>query len=334
MKTTTRIVIVLSLILTSCIKEPELQPNTYKGNFESLWKIIDTRYCYIDYKHIKWDSIHTVYSHKVDTIKSGYSFFEVMGTMLSELKDGHVNLYSDFDQTRYWKWFSNYPSNFDSKLIYTSRYLADDYKIAGGIRYKKINNGKIGYMYYEEFSNDFSDNNIAYIFKYFSNCKGIILDVRDNGGGYLDLSEQLASYFFSSETVTGYICHKTGNGHSDFSKPIEIKTPAHKSIQWGRPIIILTNRKSYSATNSFVSRMKMAPHAIIVGDNTGGGGGMPLSSELPNGWLVRFSASPMFDANMNQTEWGIEPNVKVSLNTNDIANGYDTIIEKAISLIK
>lgn len=334
MKTKTCIFFLLLLSLTSCIKEPELQPNTYRGNFESLWKIIDTRYCYLDYKHINWDSIHTVYSHRVDTIKSNYSFFDIMGNMLAELKDGHVNLYSDFDQTRYWKWFSDYPTNFDSKLIYTSRYLSDDYKIAGGIRYKKINNGKVGYMYYEEFSNDFSDNNIAYIFKNFSNCNGLIIDVRGNGGGYLDLSEQLASYFFSTETVTGYICHKTGEGHSDFSKPIEIKTPSHKSIQWGRTVIILTNRKSYSATNSFVSRMKMAPHAIVVGDKTGGGGGMPLSSELPNGWLVRFSASPIFDANMNQTEWGIDPNIKINLNSNDVANGYDTIIEKAISLIK
>jgi C-terminal processing protease CtpA/Prc len=157
--------------------------------------------------------------------------------------------------------------------------------------------------------------------------------VRNNGGGYLDLSEQLASYFFTSETVTGYMQHKTGNGHSDFSEPIAIKTPTHKDIKWQRPVAVLSNRMSYSATNSFVSRMKLAPNAVIVGDSTGGGGGLPISSELPNGWMVRFSSSPMFDATMQHTEWGIAPDVKVDLKTSDTDNGYDSIIETAITLI-
>jgi len=330
--------IVLSLFIaslfSSCIDEPIVQPNTYKGNFEALWQIIDTKYCYLDYKKINWDSIHTVYKTKVNLVSTDDDFFDLMAGMLNELKDGHVNLYSDFNKSRYWKWFTDYPSNFNSSLIYNPRYLGDNYRIAGGFNYQKIANGTIGYMYYGDFSNTFYDNNIALIFQYFADCRGLIIDVRDNGGGYLDLSEQLASYFFTQEKVTGYMSHKTGTGHSDFSKPVEIKTPAHKTIQWQAPVVILTNRLSYSATNAFVCRMKQAPNAVIVGDKTGGGGGMPLSSEIPNGWMVRFSAVPMFDANMNQIEWGIDPDVKISLTSADETKGYDTIIERAISLIK
>ena len=168
---------------------------------------------------------------------------------------------------------------------------------------------------------------------YFAQCKGLIIDVRDNGGGSLDYSKQLASYFFNVETTTGYIQHKNGDGHADFSTPIAMKTPAHKSIQWQRPVIVLTNRKSYSATNDFVNRMKQSPKGIIVGDKTGGGGGLPLSSELPNGWMVRFSSSPLYDSSMQSTEWGIDPDFNVALTSADELNGIDTIIEKAIKLI-
>jgi C-terminal processing protease CtpA/Prc len=80
--------------------------------------------------------------------------------------------------------------------------------------------------------------------------------------------------------------------------------------------------------------MIMAPHCIVVGDQTGGGGGLPFSSELPNGWMVRFSASPMFNSNMQNTEWGIEPNVNDSLKISDQAKGIDTIIKRAIAKIK
>jgi hypothetical protein len=321
-------------LLASCMNEPAVQPNTFKGNFEALWQIIDTKYCYLDVKRINWDSIHSVYAPKVDTVKKDMTFFTLMGNMLAELKDGHVNLYSDFNVSRYWKWFTDYPSNFSSTLIANSRYLGLNYMIAGPFHYALITNGKAGYIYYESFENSFSDSNIAAMMNYFSGCKGLIIDVRNNGGGSLDYSKQLASYFFKVETVTGYMRHKTGSGHSDFSAPVEIKTPADKNIQWQPTVFVLTNRMSFSATNDFINRMKESPNGIIVGDKTGGGGGLPLSSELPNGWLVRFSSSPMYDANMQSTEFGIDPDYQVALNPTDQANGIDTIIEKAISLIK
>ena len=334
MKKITLIIILSALLLPACMNEPVQQPNTYKGNFEALWQIIDTKYCYLDYKHINWDSIHTVYGARVDTVKSEYHFFDLMGSMLAELKDGHVNLYSEFNRSRYWKLFQDYPANFSSSLIKNSRYLGSNYLIAGGFDYVKLNNGTIGYIYYEDFSNGFTDTNMAYIIRYFINCKGLIIDVRNNGGGSLDYSKKLASYFFKEETVTGFMSHKTGDGHSEFSTPVELKTPADENVQWQRPVIVLTNRMSYSATNDFVNRMKQAPNARIVGDKTGGGGGLPLSSELQNGWLVRFSSSPMFDSKMQSTEWGIEPDVCDSVKVSDQAKGIDTIIETAIKLLK
>lgn len=328
------ILLLSAALLPSCMNEPAVQPNTYKGNFESLWQIIDTKYCYLDFKHINWDSIHTVYATKVDTVKKNLTFFSLMGNMLAELKDGHVNLYSDFNVSRYWKWFTDYPANFSASLLSKSRYLGLDFMVAGPFHYAIIANGKVGYIYYGSFEDGFSDSNVAAMVNYFSGCKGIIIDVRNNGGGSLDYSKKLASYFFKVETVTGYLRHKTGNGHSDFSAPVELKTPADKNIQWQRTVVVLTNRMSFSATNDFVNRMKESPLGIIVGDKTGGGGGLPLSSELPNGWLVRFSSSPMYDANMQSTEFGIDSDYPVALNATDQANGIDTIIEKAITLIK
>jgi hypothetical protein len=315
------------------MNEPAVLPNTHEGNFQALWKIIDTRYCYLDYKNINWDSIYTVYHQKLPAATSELTFFDLLGNMLDELKDGHVNLYSDFDRSHYWKWFQDYPANFNSTLLENNRYLGQNPRSVNGLEYGTIDNGKIGYIYYGSFSNGFSDNNIVYILNSFSACRGIIIDVRDNGGGSLDNSKQLASYFFKNDTITGYIRHKTGDGHSDFSKPVEIITPGHKTIQWQRPVAILTNRMSFSATNDFVNRMKQAPHAIIVGDKTGGGGGLPFSSEIPNGWMVRFSASPMFDSNMQNTEFGIDPDVRDSITVSDQAKGIDTIIERAIKLI-
>ena len=74
--------------------------------------------------------------------------------------------------------------------------------------------------------------------------------------------------------------------------------------------------------------MRCCPNTIIVGDRTGGGAGLPFSSELPNGWIVRFSACPMYDAQGNSTEFGIDPDYNIQLSESD------TIIEYARQLIK
>jgi C-terminal processing protease CtpA/Prc len=275
-----------------------------------------------------------VYQSKLSSVSDEFDFFDLLGEMLNELRDGHVNLYSDFDRSRYWNWFEDYPSNFQADLIYSPRYLGSDYRISGGMRYGKIDGGRIGYIYYGDFSSTFTLTNLKFIFDYMSDCEGLILDVRNNGGGYLSSAETLASCFFDKKTLTGYMTHKLGDGHSDFSKPIAMYTEKSDTLSWTKPVMVLTNRLSYSATNAFVSQMKYAPNATIVGDRTGGGGGLPLSNELPNGWMVRFSAVPMYDAAMQHIEWGLDPDVKVDMRSTDAKAGIDTIIERAIALLR
>lgn len=334
MKKRLKLLLPLLLVLLSCVEDPVSYPNTWQGNFDALWNTIDTRYCYLDYKQINWDSIKVVYQSKLASVSDEFHFFDLMGEMLNELKDGHVNLYSDFDLSRYWNWFEDYPTNFQADLIDSPRYLGSDYRISGGMRYGKIDGGRIGYIYYGDFSATFTQANLKFIFDYLSDCQGLILDVRNNGGGYLNSAETLASCFFDKKTLTGYMSHKTGDGHSDFSKPIAMYTEKSDSIHWDKPVAVLTNRLSFSATNAFVCQMKAAPRATIVGDRTGGGGGLPLSNELPNGWLVRFSAVPMYDAAMQHIEWGLDPDVKVGMRSTDASAGYDTIIERAIALFR
>ena len=69
------------------------------------------------------------------------------------------------------------------------------------------------------------------------------------------------------------------------------------------------NQGVYSAANDFTLRMKGLPQVKIVGVKTGGGGGLPMSSELPNGWAVRFSSSRTYDADGADIEQGITPDV-------------------------
>ena len=320
----------LLLFFFSCIEIKDYE-NTPRGNFEALWTIMDEHYCFFEYKGIDWNRIHRDYSQRIDNSMSNESLFMLLDRMLQELQDGHVNLSSAFDIGRYWKWFEDYPINYRQELI--DAYLGTDYRIAGGLRYRMLDDN-VGYVRYADFSSAIGESGLDYVIDKLSLCSGLIIDVRNNGGGLLTNSDKLASRFMNEKTLVGYIQHKTGKGHSDFSKPYPVHITPSTRLRFQKPVVVLTNRKCYSATNDFVNAMRYAPHVTILGDKTGGGSGLPFSSELPNGWSVRFSACPMYDKDMQQIEFGIDPDVAVSLLESDVKAGKDTLIEMARELLK
>jgi len=327
------LILITLLAFTSCVTEDE-QPNTRQGNFEALWKIIDDHYCFFDYKQqeygLDWNAVYQKYKVRVNEQMTSEQLFEVLGDMLSELRDGHVNLSASYDYARYWSWQEDFPKNFSDSL--ERRYLGTDYKIAGGLRYRILDDN-IGYIRYASFQSGFGDGNLDDVLSYLALCRGLIIDIRNNGGGTLTYAERLASRFTNKQVLVGYMRHKTGTGHNDFSEMEPQYLEPSSRLRWHKPVCVLTNRSVFSSANEFTMYMKALPGVKLVGDRTGGGAGMPFSSSLPNGWNVRFSACPMYDAQQESTEFGIEPHHYVNLTDEDFQRGQDTIIEFARKLL-
>ncbi len=319
------IVPLLCALLLGCVKEQEFDNNP-RGNFEALWKIMDEHYCFFEEKGVDWNAIRAMYAQRVDNGMTDSQLLEVLGGMLAELKDGHVNLFTSFDMGRYWGFHENYPANYASEIV--DNYLKTDYRVANGFRYRVLDDN-VGYITCSSFANPIGDGTLDQILTYLAPCNGLIIDVRQNGGGMVTSAEKLAARFTNEEIRVGYMRHKTGKGHRDFSPLIEQRLKPAKGVRWQKRVVVITNRRVYSAANEFVKYMRCCPNVMVVGDMTGGGAGLPFSSELPNGWIVRFSACPMYDKDKRSVENGMAPDVKVSLSANDVARGRDTLIETA-----
>ena len=317
------------VLLASCVDEVE-HDNTPTGNFEALWEIMDEHYCFFSYKQIDWQAVYNKYKVRVSDKMSENQLFEVCCDMLSELRDGHVNLSYSMDYGRYWAWQEGYPKNFSDTL--ERRYLGTDYKIASSLRYRVLDDN-IGYIRYDSFQKAIGEGNLDDVLVYLALCRGLIIDIRNNGGGDLTTAEMLAGRFVHEKTLVGYMQHKTGTGHNDFSDLEPQYLEPSSNFRWHKPVCVLTNRSVYSAANSFTVLMRALPNVTRVGDHTGGGSGMPMSNSLPNGWSVRYSACPMYDKDKQQTEFGISPDVNVALSDESTAKGIDDIIEAARKII-
>lgn len=335
-------------LLLSCIFLPMLCACSVREDFSSdpllnynvLWETLDKHYSFFDIKLPPDSSWRDMYYKHLPKIKQGMtndSLFLVMTELMAELKDGHVNLVTPFDYGRYWRWHSDYPSNFSPNLI--AHYLGDKYRIAGGLRYCMIeyNNhtaDSIGYLRFASFSSALSASNLTASLSRLGKCRALIIDIRDNGGGSVATSDLFARHFMQESRVVGTSRHKTGPGHQDFSSPTELSlSPIEHGVKWLRPVVLLINRGVYSAANDFTLKMKGLSLVTVMGDKTGGGGGLPMSSELPNGWAIRFSSTQTFDVEGNNIEFGIDPDYPLALDAQRQAQRLDSMIEDAIAYI-
>ena len=323
------LLLLYSMLFSACVTE-DTYDDSPQGNFEALWNILDERYCFFTEKAeeygLDWDEVHEYYRQMIVSTMTQEELFEVCAKMLRELRDGHVNLSSSFNTARFWDWYELYPANFSDSIH--RLYLGTDYYMTSGIKYRILSDN-IGYIYCGSFDTSIGSGNLNAIFSKLAVCNGLIVDIRNNEGGLLTSAQALAECFTNKTVTGGYISHKTGKGHNAFSTPEAIELKPAEGMRWQKNVVVLTNRRCYSAANSFAMFMKACPRAILMGTQTGGGGGLPFSSELPNGWSVRFSACPMFDKDMNPIEFGITPDVTVNMTNTDMARNVDTIIETA-----
>ncbi len=306
-----------------------------RGNFEALWSIMDEHYCFFSEKDVDWDEVHARYSAKVSDEMTSKELFYVCADMLNELRDGHTNLSSSFTTSYYRAWWSDYPDDYSARLV-EQYYLNFNYLSAGGMDYAILPEN-VGYIRYDSFNSPVGESNLDQILMHLNVCNGLIIDIRNNSGGSMTNVEAIVRRFITKRTLAGYISHKTGPGHDDFSEPAAYYyEPAEQGrILWGKPVAVLAGRGTFSAANNFVSVMQYLPGVSIVGATTGGGSGMPFNSELPNGWGVRFSACPVLDAKGKPTEAGIDPTpgCEVGLDPHAAVNGHDTVLDFAICLL-
>ncbi len=335
MKKIISILVTIIFLLSSCEKvliekDPAVTPT---ANFEALWQTADEKYSFFEYKGIDWNEIYSAYRPQIDDNMTGEQLFDVLGSMLNELKDGHVNLTSPFNISRYSFNYPN-PENFNYRLL-KDNYIGWDYNITGPLvnAFIERDGHSIGYIYYGSFSNNVSSYHIDYVINRFRNSDGIILDMRSNGGGSVSNIRTIAGRFTNVRRFVYTSALKDGPEHNDFGEPSKVYLDPRGSKQYTGKVMFLTNRGSFSATSFFSVIMKALPNVTQIGDTTGGGLGAPTGFELPNGWAYRFSCSQTLTPAGENFENGVPPDITVWMNPEHELQGIDDIMERAIEEI-
>ncbi len=307
--------------------------NTPTNCFNLMWQTIDTHYAFFDLKKIDWQDVKKRYAPRINDKISQDSLYKVLEAMLNELNDGHVNLTTTTQRSHNWRWKQDFPDNYSPNFV-SKKYLGTDFQITGPFIHQWLTDS-VGYIHYPSFSSGISDGDLNYILTRFAGSRGLIIDVRDNGGGSMNNVLKFVNRLVSKKTLLGYSFTKNGPAHDQFTQTTPFyATPVPKAPVFQKPIVLLINRGCYSATTFFAGFMSALPNVTLIGDQTGGGGGIPISSDLPNGWQYRFSATYTLLPDSTNIETGVIPKIKIYTDVKDELEGKDNLIEYAIQTIK
>lgn len=161
--------------------------------------------------------------------------------------------------------------------------------------------------------------------------KSLIIDLRDNGGGYLSTVLYMASEFLDSSNVV----LQTRSDEKAEAKKYYAVNNNKKDYR----VVVLVNGNSASASEIMTAALKEQYGATIVGTKTYGKGTVQLTKELSNGGMIKYTTEEWLTAKGNSiNDVGIEPDVEVELGEeylNDpLDKKNDAQLQKAIEVLK
>lgn len=157
--------------------------------------------------------------------------------------------------------------------------------------------------------------------------KAVVIDLRDNPGGYLDGAVKITSEFQASGVVV--------EERSKFDKNPKKQEAARGGIMTDIPVVLLVNEGSASASEIMAGSLKDNGRAVLVGEKTYGKGSVQEVVELSNGKSLKVTVAHWYTPKgVNITKEGIKPDVEVKNSTDDFNNGNDPQLQKAIEIAK
>jgi len=297
-----------------------------------LRQLIDTKYSYRDLRGIDWNKIFSVYGPKMEHARTMEEFAEIAAKMLSVAKDGHLWINIGDKKIGGYKYNvqRNYQIDFLQKTV--PNWVSHNKRVSTG----RFEDG-IGYILITSWSNtDAGTLERAFdALKTFSACRGLIIDVRPNGGGDDKLASEFAGCFVSQPVVCGKVIIRDDKIPGGWSELInrELK-PSRGRPSYRGKIAVLMGQANMSSCESFLLMMKQVPQCKLIGDKTVGSSGCPKPYDLGNGVTVYLPSwkALFLDGNCSENV-GIRPDIPVRTNENELCQ-RDPVLEKALLYLR
>lgn len=333
----TILLVLIALLPVSC-NDLAVGPepvNTPESNFEVLWQEFDQMYGLFAVQNIDWSDLKQKYRAQIKPGMSDNELFDVLSGLLGELNNGHLWLLKPGPDYRRYDSGPAYPlDEFSVEVVKKYVQEAKEVSTPDGLKvlYGKLA-GNVGYILITDLGlePDFYEKAMDDALTALADTKGMVVDVRNNPGGLDRSSQQVAGRFASERKLFMTTRFRNGPKHTDFTVPMEWYVEPSGKSQYTKPVVLLTNRITASAGETFTLAMNQNRNVTHLGDKTYGAFSDNPKRELPNGWIYSVTPGDFRAADGKNYEGiGIAPKMTVVNTKEDIAAGKDKVLEAAI----
>lgn len=213
--------------------------------------------------------------------------------------------------------------------------LRDKKKLTKSIERKEINiksvsskmlKNDIAYIRIDSFISNETAIEMLNSLKKTQKAKGYIIDLRGNHGGLLPNAIYISNMFINKGKIVS-IVDRNGNKNEITADPTELVT--------NKPVVILINQTSASASEIFSGAMEDHHRATLVGDTTFGKGCVQKIQKLPCASGINITIAKYLTPNGTDiNKKGISPNFKIAYTRNDFIKNKDPQLKKAVEVIQ
>jgi len=161
--------------------------------------------------------------------------------------------------------------------------------------------------------------------------KGIILDLRNNPGGYLEVAVDIAGWFLNTGDLVAIEDFGKDNGQG---KTTEFRASGLGALK-NYPLVVLVNQGTASAAEILAGALRDNRGVKLVGEKTFGKGSVQELVNLKGESSLKVTVAKwLTPKKYSISESGLEPDYKVTLTEDDISKGKDPQLDKAVEVLK
>jgi len=181
------------------------------------------------------------------------------------------------------------------------------------------------YQFFDRTGDDFRKSAIEILN---SPAKKIILDLRNNPGGYLEVAREISGWFLKRGDIV--VIEDFGPG----KEKNEYKADGNEKFL-DYPIVVLINQGSASASEILAGALRDNRNVLLIGEKSFGKGSIQELEELRGGSSLKITiANWLTPKGQLITDKGLEPDIKVEMSEEDYEQDRDPQLEKALEVIK
>ena len=291
--------IILTLTLIFCLtakSQTSKKLSKPEKDFEKFWTTFKDNYAFFQLKGVNWDETYKKYKPQISNKTKETELIKIFGEMVEPLKDGHITIskgekiiYKVKKPSLFKQEFKGIEKDLWKTSFETlqkngfSEIKGIGPIVKGENLYYVSQNSELGFIRISRcFGNlesifddkkEIEDTKLMLtlfdsILNLFAKTKGIIIDIRANGGGHGGI--ELASRFAIEKFITHYKAIRLKGGYENITELEPLYITPNFGMRYLNPIVILTNDKTASSAEDFTISLYKQKNVTTIGSNTSG----------------------------------------------------------------